>query len=78
MGAGVAREPEAGGGSRRAAMDGCESQSSLAADSPSGLIPADHHFAKRRLEHQARWKPQASELRRLAELVNRRARQDIL
>ena len=47
------------------------------APSPGG-IPAEHRFAKRRLEHLSQWKPTKTELRLLGELVNRKAGCELL
>jgi len=43
-----------------------------------GVIPAEHRFAKRRLEHLSQWTPTDEERRRLADLVNRRAGRELL
>jgi hypothetical protein len=42
------------------------------------VVPAEHRFAKRRLEHLSQWKPTKAELRLLGELVNRRAGCELL
>jgi hypothetical protein len=43
-----------------------------------GVIPAEHRFAKRRLEHLSQWTPTDAEREQLAELVNRRAGRELL
>jgi len=43
-----------------------------------GVIDAEHLFAKRRVDHLLHWKPTAAELVVLAELVNRKARRQIM
>jgi hypothetical protein len=45
---------------------------------PQGVIPAEHEFAKRRLEHLSTWKPTPDELATLRELVNRKAGRQIM
>ncbi len=45
---------------------------------PPGVVSAEHRFAKRRLEHLSRWKPTKAEVALLRELVNRRARRELL
>jgi hypothetical protein len=45
---------------------------------PPGVVAAQHRFAKRRLEYLSQWKPTEAELEQLAELVNRRAKREIL
>jgi hypothetical protein len=45
---------------------------------PQGVIPAEHEFAKRRLEHLSTWKPTPDDLATLRELVNRRAGVEIM
>jgi hypothetical protein len=45
---------------------------------PPGVVPAEHRFAKRRLEHLSQWKPTQAELQLLGELVNRKAGRELL
>ena len=45
---------------------------------PPGVVDAEHRFAKRRLEHLSQWKPTDAERHQLAELVNRRAKCELL
>jgi hypothetical protein len=47
-------------------------------ESPPGVIPAEHQFAKRRLEHLSTWKATPDELAALRELVNRKAGREIM
>jgi hypothetical protein len=45
---------------------------------PAGLVQAEQRFAQRRPEHLSQWKPTEAELRRLRDLVNRRAAHELL
>jgi len=44
---------------------------------PSGVVAAEHRFAKRRLEHLSMWKPTNDELAILRGLVNQKAGREI-
>ncbi len=44
----------------------------------SGVVGAEHRFAKRRLEHLSTWKPAPSELSKLRGLVNSKAGREIM
>ncbi len=43
-----------------------------------GVVPAEHRFAKRRLEQLNTWKPTQDELSKLRSLVNRKAGREIM
>jgi len=43
-----------------------------------GVIDAEHLFTRRRVDHLLHWKPSAAELAVLAELVNRKARRQLM
>jgi len=45
---------------------------------PVGVISAEHRFAQRRLDHLGRWTPTKAEIHLLRQLVNRRARRELL
>ena len=45
---------------------------------PQGVIPAEHEFAKRRLEHLSTWKSTPDDLATLRDLVNRKAGREIM
>ncbi len=45
---------------------------------PPGVVGAEHRFAQRRLDHMSLWKPTPAEIKKLRELVNRRAGRAIL
>lgn len=45
---------------------------------PPGVVGAEHKFAQRRLDHLNRWKPTRAELVKLRELVNHKARRELL
>lgn len=45
---------------------------------PSCVVPAEHRFAKRRLEHLSMWKPTKDDLAMLRDLVNHKAGREII
>ena len=43
-----------------------------------GVIEAGHHFAKRRLDHMNTWQPSDAERAMLRQLVNKKARRELM
>ena len=46
--------------------------------SPPSVVEAGHRFAQRRLEHMTRWQPTKAEVSALRQLVNRRAKRELM
>lgn len=47
-------------------------------DNTPGVVQAEHRFAQRRLDHLQRWEPEESDLHVLRELVNTKAKAEIM
>lgn len=45
---------------------------------PQGVIGAEHRFARRRLDQMSQWKPTRGEQAKLRELVNKKAKRDLM
>ncbi len=45
---------------------------------PPGVVAAEHRFAKRRLDHLSTWKPTQDDLDNLRDVVNHKARREIM
>jgi hypothetical protein len=45
---------------------------------PTGVVAAEHRFAKRRLDHLSTWKPTQDDLDKLRDVVNHKARGEIM